>query len=236
MNPPPAQQQQFVCCDCGAKFDDKRALSSHVKTAHTSGDAKSGANICCQLCSKYFRTRARYLQHLSVHCGQKLLPCPLCSHKFKSVLALRDHLQCHPVSDEIVCCGLCDSRFISVSRLHTHETRVHGIEKPWRCLEEGCERAFKSAASLQLHGFSHGRQPNHVCTVCQKRFASRRRLNLHTRVHTGEKPYQCEFCGKMFAHQPNLCQHMTLHRRQDTSDPTLDATNSQVTTIALNTA
>ncbi|XP_037093811.1 zinc finger protein 184-like [Pollicipes pollicipes] len=218
----------YGCDECQERFYLEAELKRHRRTLH---DAKR--YIKCKHCRKVFRSRLSYLEHQAQHSGQRLLECPVCSETFSRRVCLAVHMKVcmmvvrvHRKHGGVQTCDLCQEKFSTVGRLRTHQQRQHGIEQPWRCEYEGCERAFRSCASLEVHVVNHTGNRQFCCDVCQKRFSTKHRLASHyrrvcltagrptgrdgRRIHTGERPFQCDLCGRQFTHKSNLYQHTTL--------------------------
>ncbi|XP_037093961.1 zinc finger protein 436-like isoform X2 [Pollicipes pollicipes] len=207
----------YGCDECQERFYLEAELKRHRRTLH---DAKR--YIKCKHCRKVFRSRLSYLEHQAQHSGQRLLECPVCSETFSRRVCLAVHMKVHRKHGGVQTCDLCQEKFSTVGRLRTHQQRQHGIEQPWRCEYEGCERAFRSCASLEVHVVNHTGNRQFCCDVCQKRFSTKHRLASHYRIHTGERPFQCDLCGRQFTHKSNLYQHTTLAHKTERNHKCVD--------------
>ena len=56
------------------------------------GQAPSKNPISCEYCSKIFRYKSSYLEHVMIHTGERPFPCDYCNHRFTRRSNLKNHL------------------------------------------------------------------------------------------------------------------------------------------------
>ncbi|CAL4133727.1 unnamed protein product, partial [Meganyctiphanes norvegica] len=142
---------------------------------------------------------------------EKLLTCPTCPNKtkFRSKVALKNHLKLHRTQDDFVShvCDICGKCFSTKYNLRNHR-KLHGVRsRAFSC--DSCEKSFYSRHHLSSHIASvHEGKQAFACVVCGKHLSTLKTLEIHTLTHTGEKPYQCEICGSQFRQRSNLQTHI----------------------------
>lgn len=84
-----------------------------------------------------------------------------------------------------MCYGFSQLVHLSSDLIFQVHERAHTGDRPFRCTESGCDKAFATG---------YGRK-------------------AHVRTHTGEKPYKCpeETCGKSFKTSGDLQKHVRTH-------------------------
>ncbi|CAK1554353.1 unnamed protein product [Leptosia nina] len=165
--------RNYVCEVCDAGFVNKNILSRH-------GDAHKTGTFRCEECPKIFDTARKKLLHVrSKHSGIKLPhKCGYCSERFKEVWKKHNHLyKVHGVRGPEITCQACDKHFRTKSAWRLHTTRVHLMQRPYKC------------------------------TDCDMEFYAKRELDSHTVKHTGSRTFRCEVCLKSFGRQKTLKEH-----------------------------
>ena len=98
-------------------------------------------------------------------------------------------------------------------KVEAKTSKAHLKERPFKCKEEGCERAFAMKKVLVRHKrVVHLKERNYICVSegCVKKFALRNDLERHIRtVHLKERNFTCQEvnCGKKFGRKSNLDRH-----------------------------
>jgi uncharacterized C2H2 Zn-finger protein len=117
--------------------------------------------IVCDICSKVFKTEAKYAKH-------KLY------HKRIEIEKLKN-------PEKIVTCHICSKEFITNSRLNLHVT-THTGEKPFKCGR--CDKTFSQKVNCERHQLLHTGVKAFVCEFCEKAFKRRGELKDHiVRMH-----------------------------------------------------
>lgn len=114
------------------------------------------------------------------------------------------------------------------------DAHMQDHEKPFRCLEPTCDRAFlgfSTKSELAEHvkkyhtdptdgdfpssnGYSFRAQTNtgpHLCGVCNKRFSKLSNRQAHERKHTQTADIPCTICKKTFATKGDRDRHEATH-------------------------
>jgi KRAB domain-containing zinc finger protein len=143
---------------------------------------------------------------------EKERTCTACKREYKSMQALRNHLELkHSVSipSEIEC-NECD-KTIPPKQMSKH-LQSHGL-RSHEC--NICNKRFVLASRLRRHQLVHTKQMPYKCTFegCERKFSLNCNLKTHMRLHTGDKPFACpaEGCGKTFNQSAHLKNHILTH-------------------------
>ena len=91
--------KKFQCMICFGRFTRSFHLKNHMVTAHSMEATTSDideqncqySRLKCEVCSKFFSSRASLQRHLLFHTGNKKFACPLCSESF----VRKDYLKFH---------------------------------------------------------------------------------------------------------------------------------------------
>merc|ERR1712100_533265 len=86
-----------------------------------------------------------------------------------------------------------------------------------------CEKAYVTSWELKAHSRLHSMEKQFKCTHvgCNKRLATKYSLEKHLRIHSGEKPFKCSHqgCNKRFRQKCHLKQHLSIHSKVSLKDP-----------------
>ncbi|CCD42618.1 similar to transcription factor Zn, C2H2 [Botrytis cinerea T4] len=94
-----------------------------------------------------------------------------------------------------------------------YQTITNSNERPHKCKEPGCGKAFTLSSGLKEHkNFTHSEKRPHKCKVpnCGKALKRRSALVAHKNgVHSNVRPHKCEVqnCGKAFKRPSELKNH-----------------------------
>ena len=88
---------------------------------------------------------------------------------------------------------------------------VHSDHRPFKC--SLCEKAFKSARYLRLHGRVHTSVRSFKCSHCDKTFKAKNDQARHnTETHSCERPFKCSHCEMTFVRSIHLENHERTHK------------------------
>ena len=81
-------------------------------------------------------------------------------------------------------------------------TRMHSdMPKTFHCLHDGCGKSFRFKGELKIHGMTHSKERNFVCSECGERFRSKGQVELHAkrrvailRADNNQLALYCENC------------------------------------------
>lgn len=132
--------------------------------------------------------------------------CNVCGKEYKTVGALKNHLESHK-QKQIFICNFCNREFTYKERLKNH-LRIHTGERPFQC--KICKMTFAQHNALKCHSRLHTGDKPYVCSICNKSFTQYTTLKTHMVLHTG-KTLKCDQCDKMFARASFLAQHKRAH-------------------------
>ncbi|XP_035238049.1 zinc finger protein PLAGL2 [Anguilla anguilla] len=110
-----------------------------------------------------------------------------------------------------IVCPVCGVLFSSQDKLRLH-AYCHTGEKPFRCSQPHCIKAFVSKYKLFRHMATHSPQKTHQCSFCEKMFHRKDHLKNHLQTHDPNKEaFKCEECGKNYNTKLGYKRHMAMH-------------------------
>lgn len=202
--------QNIVRCNiCSTVLLNKRALRSHIKTAHTRVPNEDSQNK--------FTISEEYLQFLSeriVYDGEiRYFQCEECLFKCRGLPQFIRHGKRHANANPT--CAYCDKLFATKALLQRHIASVHLGIKKFKC--GVCGKMFGEKRHMEEHMNLHQESWNYICETCGKQFKQRQTLAVHKQVHRGVKTFACEFCDKAFTFKTKLSNHMKKHTGKNLS-------------------
>ncbi len=153
---------------------------------------------------------------------RRIFVCAMCGTERKRSDRLAHHLQWHEdhpgesyqARNNCPICGRYNATYFM---LKMHMTRMHtDMPKTFVCGVGGCGKAFRFKGELKIHGLTHSKERNFVCSQCGERFRSKGQVELHAvrRHNPDTKPsIPCEECGKLFRIQADLRNHLSRTHR-----------------------
>ena len=201
------KERSHQCDICGKSYVEASALRIH-KRKHS-----NDRPYVCDLCGRCFYSSSHLIYHKkSLHSEKNTIhQCDLCGAVLSTLGNLKVHKQTVHVEDRPFACNICGKTFKTKKALEEKHSKVHENVFPFKCDFSGCEKSFKTSASLAVHIKRHNNQRSHFCERCGKGFYNKKDLRLHTRTHTGEKPYSCKFCQYSCTLAGNLRKHLKTH-------------------------
>ncbi|KAB0393583.1 hypothetical protein E2I00_007723, partial [Balaenoptera physalus] len=101
--------------------------------------------------------------------------------------------------------------FLTLEKFTIHNYS-HSRERPYKCLQPDCGKAFISRYKLMRHMATHSPQKSHQCAHCEKTFNRKDHLKNHLQTHDPNKmAFGCEECGKKYNTMLGYKRHLALH-------------------------
>ena len=141
-------EKPYSCVECGQRFTQSGSMSTHMRTKHSTDQAKVHQ---CPHCS-YFAKRFDYLKdHIRTHTGEKPFSCEECGQSFTQSGHLRTHMHTKHSTDQTKVhqcphCPYSTKHSATTLRYHIH---THTGEKPYSC--EECGKRFTSRSNCNSH-------------------------------------------------------------------------------------
>nr|NP_001071897.1 zinc finger protein [Ciona intestinalis]BAE93276.1 zinc finger protein [Ciona intestinalis] len=137
--------KQFVCEECGKKFQGKSALNWHSRIH--SGEKP----YVCHHCGKAFTELRSQLAHERVHTGERPFLCTICGKDFSFRQSLSRHMKFH-AGVRPYQCSICGKSFVLKHNLTEHQIR-HEKHKLVKC--QSCLESFYNQELLMEHRRHH---------------------------------------------------------------------------------
>lgn len=165
----------------------------------------------CEFCGKEFRQKGHLNVHLLIHTGARPFKCDVCLKEFNQKQILKRHLVTHRQNPN-------DERQKSNNFLPKASFE--------ELICESCGKLFTNKYNFQKHRLIHSGQKPFLCGECGKSFRQKNHLVDHQRIHSGNRPFVCDVCSKTFSQKQNLKKHLQRHKKQDDTQTTTQAINS----------
>ncbi|XP_070507988.1 gastrula zinc finger protein XlCGF26.1-like isoform X2 [Chironomus tepperi] len=139
---------RLICDQCGAIFNRRAVLESHVNHIHKDKDVVAKCH-----CGKSFKNFERLRKHTKIVHQKHMTPhnfeCTFCSKKFRTNYQLKCHLYSHDQNSSRYQCPHCDKAFRYSSGFQYHVRSAHTMEKPYGCPK--CDLTFFDYANATKH-------------------------------------------------------------------------------------
>ncbi|XP_016394781.1 zinc finger protein 292-like [Sinocyclocheilus rhinocerous] len=159
----------------------------------------------------------------------KLCSCPVtsCQKVFKYFRNLVAHVKAHKnereathfleIQSQKALCQYCHRQFVNVTHLNDH-LQMHCGEKPYFCIQLGCNCSFSSHAELLIHRKEHAEfKAQCAYPNCERIFNETYLLYDHEAQHYMLFSCKSHNCDKVFYTLSELNLHQKGHTKQDRS-------------------
>ncbi|KAK3099472.1 hypothetical protein FSP39_004985 [Pinctada imbricata] len=221
----------FKCENCDRIFYRASAYNSHRVNIHGREPFRPHPEglvevISCKICSKMFRGRGNFNQHMLAHHGDTAKPfiCEQCGARFSSQRSMREHVinthERDPNNPELKC-HVCHKVLKSVKSRILHEKLMHGDGQCHTC--EICGFTTKRLGNLNYHiAQKHSDEPAYTCNECGLKIRVKPSYNLHMANHALDrgdietaqtycKIHQCDICQRGFSTKQKCEKHKIKH-------------------------
>ncbi|XP_069598023.1 zinc finger protein 362 isoform X2 [Ranitomeya imitator] len=91
--------------------------------------------------------------------------------------------------------------------------RIHTGDRPYKCPQPACEKAFTQLSNLQSHQRQHNKDKPYKCPNCYRAYTDSASLQIHLSAHAVKhaKAYCCSMCGRAYTSETYLMKHMSKH-------------------------
>ncbi|CAH0731002.1 unnamed protein product, partial [Brenthis ino] len=202
-------REGFKCETCGKTFTYKNTLNKHilvhelllpreecpicnklVRSDRLNAHAKIHSDrqqFYCNTCDKTFVSLDSFEKHLKnskTHALHDVLKykCTLCSKGFRTLTALKDHINYYHMGKTDYKCPICNKALSTRRGVTRHVRRTH--------------QGLKEKIGDKI-----------LCQICGKTFRDKKCLVEHELIHTGEKPLSCDICSRTFRQSACLYTH-----------------------------
>lgn len=215
---PSGVKKTYTCalpeCNCGEVFHHKHAWERHESAV------TKMRKYPCSMCKQLFSNTSDRGKHQKSFCkmrpgaGIGNFPCDMCDATFTTEVALKAHKRrpVHNPDAKKHKCDYpeCDYVAIQPNLLAIHKQR-HSDARPFVCVVDTCDKAFKTRDDLYHHADSHKETADNSCELCDSAFTTVRLLAMHTRNVHGAHRFACPDCDKKFRVKVARDQHLLTH-------------------------
>ncbi|XP_074645606.1 uncharacterized protein LOC141901926 isoform X1 [Tubulanus polymorphus] len=152
---------RFMCSDCGAAFERKSLLDSHIRSKHT-----NEVTDVCDVCGKVFYNKENHRTHMKFHAGIKKYNCNICDKRFVTSSMLTRHLTVHK-SKKSHQCPVCLKWFARNDSMKAHCRSFHRLE------------ILQTSTASNTASFT--------CDICMETFPTKSILDVHFTKHLTEE-------------------------------------------------
>ena len=165
------------CSICGSRFSDLGKLRDHKNEPHKyqcKDDKCKKRFVNEQSLEKHLQRKHKEFAQASLHHGQIIFRCKMCSRTFESNLAL----QSHQYIDHSFKCHLCEHSYTEKADLTIHLVKVHRVNKVphagFRCTH--CNLDTKKMIEIRKHlSLNH----SYSCKYCPHKYTNKNLLDSH---------------------------------------------------------
>lgn len=214
-----SKPKEFLKCPhCNYGTYQRGTFNYHLETH------EAHREFVCEVCTKVFRNRRKYLGHVKAHKNPDLvIQCTHCEYRTPTRSVLNQHMAARhhvdPQGNKLemnLKCPQCD--FLCVSQFQLKNHLYKHSSKPYKCGE--CDfSAVRQSMIERHHKIKHRDLRPYLCDNCGYRGKTLGAFKYHLLRHTGEKKFVCDICGQAFALNWYLKQHQKVHSSDDKPFP-----------------
>jgi len=208
-----------ICPICKKSYTDIPRLRQHFK-CHME-EAHKRLKECTEH-DEQFENASGYFVHLGKHEQLKrrvkrleYKTCDLCDRKF-TIQSYYGHVKVceRRATNNYIMCDKCDFKTVTLDNIQRHNANMHGGDKPYKCLEPGCDKTFLRRGFMMHHYRDmHQDGPHsHICDQCGKTFKRAEELKNHRwLVHDSTYHFECVQCLQKFKTRNYINKHVLTH-------------------------
>ncbi|KAK3512804.1 hypothetical protein QTP70_025353 [Hemibagrus guttatus] len=197
-------------------------LASGADQSSVTITAKEGKSYRCKVCPLTFFSKSDMQIHSKSHTEAKPHKCPHL-HQVVRQRLVPGAAFTHPPGCEalslLILREILPPTFTSTA---THQgwvlftflsVRIHTGDRPYKCIQPGCDKAFTQLSNLQSHQRSHNKDKPYKCSNCYRAYSDSASLQIHLAAHAikNAKAYCCSMCGRAYTSETYLMKHMSKH-------------------------
>ncbi|XP_055378432.1 uncharacterized protein LOC129610098 isoform X1 [Condylostylus longicornis] len=197
------RKTSYRCYNCKKSFSSLILLKTHNMYKHPVYE--------CNTCPAIFSKINDLEEHEKIHL--KTLQCNLCEKTFENKHTLYKHRRQHET--KFFKCNMCPAEFSFRDELNEHKKNHDESERPFKCVELGCDKAFVVETFLNTHLKKIHGYFLFNCDRCKREFLNEDLLTEHRKEHDllpVDKQYRCDQCFKDFSTPTILKIHQKLHQ------------------------
>ena len=187
------------------KEDDANFDTNHSINTHDFPYSNPRLVNRCQVCLKYFASKASLNIHKKQHCKRHFCKCEYCGKYFSNEVTLLDHIDNIHQKKQTYPCKHCGKSYSSTKSLDGHIRDCH--ENTISC--DLCSKVYYSKKGLKYHKLTHAKILCFKCQFCELAFSKNSELVYHVRnSHWKLVALPCEKCGLFIDCRANLDIHI----------------------------
>lgn len=193
-------EDEFLCRLCGETLQRFVLFERHLLKRH--GNIRPYA---CNACSKTYRAKASFRDHVATHKQGFNYYCDQCAKAFSFGSTFWKHRHTVHTKVKPFKCSKCDKSFHLRDQLKVHDKSKHQQIRNYLC--SYCSKSFSTRSCLNIHEKIHTGLGRIQCPKCTKTFIQMGTFRIHMRYHTGDRPYPCRFCPSAYTSSNMRKQH-----------------------------
>ncbi|KOB64366.1 Gonadotropin inducible transcription factor, partial [Operophtera brumata] len=198
----------YVCAFCPQQFPEASALQTHTRSHGNISKlykVHHVRNHVVRLDVTGLKRKKTTHERLKHSLQTKSIKCGYCKMRFQSINQKNNHeLRAHMKQQTAYSCNSCEKSYARQRSLRDHINKDHLLQRPYKCPQKLCKKAFYLKKTLQAHILTHGDAKPFPCAECSKEYRSEKALKEHMYTHNDRKEFKCNKCSKSYIHRPSL--------------------------------